>query len=97
MSKYDFDTVISRKGSGDLMHGALKPRWGRDDLFPMWVADMDFAVCPDILNALRKRLEHPILGYTVMPEDYYPAIHNWLLTHQHWTYSLSGWASCPVW
>ena len=84
MSKYNFDTVISRKGSGDLMHGALKPRWGRDDLFPMWVADMDFAVCPDILNALRKRLEHPILGYTVMPEDYYPTIHNWLLTHQHW-------------
>lgn len=53
---YDFDTVISRKGSGDLMHGALLPRWGRDDLLPMWVADMDFAVCPDILDALRKRL-----------------------------------------
>ena len=72
--KYDFNTVIDRKGSGDLMHEALLPRWGRDDLQPLWVADMDFAVMPDILDALRKRLEHPILGYTVEPTDYRPAI-----------------------
>lgn len=82
--KYDFDTVISRKGSGDLMHGALKSRWGRDDLLPMWVADMDFAVCPDILDALRRRLEHPILGYTVEPDDFFPAIHDWELSHHGW-------------
>lgn len=81
---YDFDTVISRKGSGDLMHGALLRRWGRDDLLPMWVADMDFAVCPDILDALRNRLDHPILGYTMEPEDYFPAIHDWILSHHQW-------------
>jgi cystathionine beta-lyase len=85
MSKiYDFDTVIDRSGSGDLMHGALKPRWGRDDLLPLWVADMDFPVCPDIIEALRNRLNHPILGYTVEPEDYFPAIHDWTLSHQGW-------------
>lgn len=81
---YDFDTVISRKGSGDLMHGALLRRWGRDDLLPMWVADMDFAVCPDIMDALKKRLDHPILGYTMEPEDYFPAIHDWVLSHYQW-------------
>ncbi len=81
---YDFDTVISRKGSGDLMHGALLRRWGRDDLLPMWVADMDFAVCPDIMDALTKRLDHPILGYTMEPEDYFPAIHDWVLSHHQW-------------
>jgi cystathionine beta-lyase len=81
---YDFDTVISRKGSGDLMHGALLRRWRRNDLLPMWVADMDFAVCPDILDALRKRLDHPILGYTMEPEDYFPAIHDWVLSHHQW-------------
>ncbi len=81
---YDFDTVISRKGSGDLMHGALLRRWGRDDLLPMWVADMDFAVCPDIMDALKKRLDHPILGYTMEPEDYFPAIHDWVLSHHQW-------------
>lgn len=81
---YDFDTVISRKGTGDLMHEALQPRWGRTDLLPLWVADMDFAVCPDILDAMRRRLDHPILGYTVEPADYFPAIHDWLLSHHHW-------------
>ena len=67
------------------MHGALLPRWHRDDLLPMWVADMGFAVCPDIIDAMKQRLEHPILGYTVEPEDYYPAIHDWILNHHQWS------------
>ncbi|WP_278372535.1 MalY/PatB family protein [Segatella bryantii] len=83
--KYDFNTIMDRTGSGDLMHGALLPRWHRDDLLPMWVADMDFAVCPDIIDAMKQRLEHPILGYTVEPEDYYPAIHDWILNHHQWS------------
>lgn len=84
MAHYDFDTVIERRGTGDLMHEALQPRWGRTDLLPMWVADMDFAVCPAIVEAMRKRLEHPIFGYTVEPADYYPAIHDWILSHHQW-------------
>ncbi len=82
--QYDFSTIIERRGSGDLMHEALKPRWGRDDLHPMWVADMDFAVCPAITDAMRRRLEHPIFGYTIKPKDYFPAIHDWELSHHQW-------------
>ena len=82
--KYNFDTIIPRKGTGDLMHEALLPRWGRNDLLPMWVADMDFAVCPAIIDAMRERLDHPIFGYTVEPEDYFPAIHDWVLQHHQW-------------
>ena len=81
---YDFDTLISRKGSGDLMHEALLPRWKRNDLLPMWVADMNFPVCTAIIQALKTRLEHPILGYTVEPKDYFPAIHDWVLSHHGW-------------
>lgn len=81
---YDFDTLISRQGSGDLMHEALLPRWGRNDLLPMWVADMNFAVCPAILDALKARLEHPILGYTVEPEDFFPSIRDWVREHHGW-------------
>lgn len=81
---YDFDTLISRKGSGDLMHEALLPRWKRDDLLPMWVADMNFPVCPAIIQALKTRLEHPILGYTVEPKNYFLAIHDWVLSHHGW-------------
>lgn len=82
--KYDFDTIIERRGTGDLMHEALLPRWGRDDLQPMWVADMDFAVCPAIIDAMKQRLEHPIFGYTVEPADYRPAIIDWVRTHHQW-------------
>lgn len=81
---YDFDTLIERRGSGDLMHEALRQRWGRDDLQPLWVADMSFAVCRSITDALKKRLEHPILGYTVEPDDYRPAIIDWERSHHQW-------------
>ena len=63
--KYDFDRLIDRSGSGDLKHTGLQTYWGRTDLLPLWVADMDFATPPFIVEALRKRLEHPIFGYTV--------------------------------
>lgn len=73
-----FDSIIERKGSGALKTDALKERFGRDDLIPLWVADMDFATPDFILDALRKRLDHPVLGYTIEPEDYRPAIIDWL-------------------
>lgn len=50
---YNFDKVIDRSGSDDLKHGALLPRWGRDDLLPLWVADMDFETPSFITNALK--------------------------------------------
>lgn len=84
MATYDFDTVIERRGTGDVMHESLKTMWHRDDLQPMWVADMDFAVCPDIIEAFRRRLDHPILGYTMEPADYRPAIVDWVRAHHHW-------------
>ena len=82
--KYDFDTVIERRGSGDLMHEALLPRWGRDDLLPMWVADMDFATPDFVVDALKKRMEHPIFGYTVIPTDYLSSIIDWLKDRHQW-------------
>lgn len=78
MSKYDFDRVIQRHGSGALKTDALEERFGRNDLLPLWVADMDFATPPFIIEALRDRLAHPVLGYTIEPADYRPAITDWL-------------------
>lgn len=74
----NFDTIIERRGTGALKTDALKERFGSEDLIPLWVADMDFATPDFILEALRKRLEHPILGYTIEPEDYRAAIIDWL-------------------
>ena len=58
--------------------------YGRTDLIPLWVADMDFATPPFILEALRERLQHPILGYTCIDDDYFPAIIDWQKSLHNW-------------
>ena len=78
--KYDFDEMIDRRGSGSY-------KWdGRDrqDILPLWVADMDFRACGPILNALRKRVEHGIFGYTKVQDEYYQAIINWFGRRHGW-------------
>ena len=74
MENYTFDTVIDRRGSGALKCDALPERYGRADLLPLWVADMDFPTPPFIVDALRRRLEHPIFGYTIEPDNYWPTV-----------------------
>lgn len=81
---YNFDEIIDRSGSGDLKHEALLPRWGRNDLLPLWVADMDFATPDFVVDALKERLNHPIFGYTVDPSDYRPAIIDWIRSLHNW-------------
>lgn len=82
--KYDFDKIIDRSGSGDLKHEALLPRWGRKDLLPLWVADMDFETPAFITDAIKDRLEHSLFGYTVEPEDFLPSIMDWVRGHHQW-------------
>ena len=84
---YHFDAPIDRRGSGDLKHEALREMFGKADLLPLWVADMDWATPPFVVNAIKARLEHPILGYTVMPKDYWKVVSRWILEHHQWTVS----------
>ena len=84
MKTYNFDEIIDRSGSGDLKHEALLPRWGRNDLLPLWVADMDFATPDFVVDALKARLSHPIFGYTIEPADYRPTIIDWNKSHHGW-------------
>ena len=81
---YDFDKIIDRSGSGDLKHEALLPRWRRNDLLPLWVADMDFETPMFITDALKKRLEHSLFGYTVEPKELWQSIINWVKEHHQW-------------
>ena len=85
MQSYDFDRIVERRGTGAVKYDALQPHFGRTDLLPAWVADMDFETPDFIVEALRQRLEHPLLGYTVEPEDYRPAIVDWIAAHHGWT------------
>lgn len=82
--KYNFDEVIDRRNSDALKLEALKPRWGREDLIPMWVADMDFRTPPYIIDTIRKRCDNGILGYTSVPENWSKSIMNWLDMRYGW-------------
>ena len=57
----------------------------QEGVIPMWVADMDFHAAPAIQEALRKRVEHGVFGYTLVPDAYYDAIVNWFGRYHHWT------------
>lgn len=81
---YDFDTVHNRKGSGCFKADGLQMLFGNADLLPLWVADMDFAIAPEILEAMQQRLDHPIFGYNLRLTPYYDAIINWVGTRYHW-------------
>ena len=70
-TKYDFESVIERKGTASL-------KWDLfDDDVPMWVADMDFKVAPAIEKAIQKRASHPVFGYTIIPDDLYESYIGW--------------------
>ena len=72
--KYDFDTVVNRRGTD-----ASKWEVGAEEL-PMWVADMDFQTAPEIREALSRRVEHGVFGYTEVPERWRQAYVNWWQT-----------------
>ena len=84
MTTYDFDKIVDRSGSGDLKHEVLAERYGRSDLLPLWVADMDFETPQFITDALRRRLDHSLFGYTIVPRDFWPTVRTWIADHHQW-------------
>ena len=98
--EYDFEKVIDRKGTNALNNdgygkylfgesGTLPEDCNIDKLIPMWVADMNFSVAPEIINSIKKRLEHEILGYTqIFDSSYYDSFINWLSSQYNWNINL---------
>lgn len=78
MNKYDFDSVIERRDTDSLSIEGMKRATGRDNLIPLWVADMGFATPPFIINAIKKRLGQSILGYTCPSPRYYDTVAAWV-------------------
>ena len=78
MKQYDFDETIERRGTDCVKWDALPAMYGRDDLLPMWVADMDFRSPDFVMDALRRRCDHEVLGYTMPSEGYWNAVCGWL-------------------
>lgn len=90
MMKYDFETIIDRKGHDALAVESIgegkaipiAPQEGFDCI-PMWVADMNFATLPTIVEAIQKRLMHPTFGYFDPSEKYYESIIHWQMSRNH--------------
>ena len=87
MTKYNFDEIISRKGSNCLKYDKVGDFFGSEDVLPMWIADMDFRTPDFVLDALRQRLEHPVMGYFFHPDTYYQAIVAWMQKRHQWNIS----------
>lgn len=84
MKQYDFNRIIDRTQTNSVKTEALKDLYGTSDLIPLWVADMDFPTPDFILDAIRKRLDHPILGYPSVPESYYQTLIQWVSDKHNW-------------
>ncbi|MFZ4456807.1 MAG: MalY/PatB family protein [Bacteroidales bacterium] len=78
MKKYNFDEIVDRKGTSTYKVDLLKARFGADELIPLWVADMDFKSPDFIIDAIRQRAQHEVLGYTVRNADFFQPIVKWL-------------------
>lgn len=72
--KYDFETLIDRRGTNSL-------KWDvKENELPMWVADMDFQTAPEIIEVLKEKVCHGIFGYTIIPNPWHEAIIGWWKT-----------------
>lgn len=70
---YNFDEIIPRRHTNSV-------KWDettQEDIIPLWVADMDFRVLPQITDALRQRVDHGVFGYTHVPDSYYESVIRW--------------------
>lgn len=78
--KYNFDEIVDRRGTNCY-------KWDDTDdpsQLPLWVADMDFRTTPEIIEALHRRIDHGIFGYTFASDSYYETIRQWFDKRHHW-------------
>jgi len=75
--KYNFDNIINRKNTNSLKYDGLYNIFGKENLLPLWVADMDFRTCPRIIHKLNQIIKHGIMGYNIISNNFYKSIINW--------------------
>lgn len=80
----NFDEIIDRKNTNCVKHDGMESFIGAKDAIPMWVADMDFRTPKFIIDSIKKRLEHEILGYTFRSDIFYKSIIDWHKRRHGW-------------
>lgn len=92
---HNFDRDISRDGTHSVKYDARQDVFGKADVIPAWVADMDFATPPAVTQALIERANHPIYGYTIYPDSLYESIIDWLKRRHGWEIKRDWIVMCP--
>lgn len=92
---FDFDHEIDREGSHSVKYDGRQGMFGKSDVIPVWVADMDFATPPAVTRALAQRAAHPIYGYTLFPDSLYDSLIDWMLRRHGWTIQRDWIVMCP--
>lgn len=80
----DFNRIIDRRNTNSLKYDFAKRRGMREDALPMWVADMDFAVPGEVLEALHERTRHGVFGYSEVQESYFEPLQAWMKNRHDW-------------
>lgn len=94
-SNFDFDLEINRDGTSSTKYDGRYGMFGRRDVIPAWVADMDFAAPPAVTQALIQRAAHPVYGYTMFPESLYEALIAWIKHRYQWNIQRDWIVMCP--
>jgi len=94
-SGFDFDHEINREGSNSVKYDGRQAMFGKNDVIPVWVADMDFAAPPAVTRALTQRATHPIYGYTLFPESLYDSLIDWMQRRHRWSIQRDWIVMCP--
>jgi cystathionine beta-lyase len=81
---WNFDEPVRREGTNSVKYDLRKEIFGNPDVIPMWVADMDFKTPDFIISALRKRLDHEVMGYSFRSPEYYSSLMNWMRRRHNW-------------
>jgi cystathionine beta-lyase len=92
---WNFDDTPAREGTNSIKYDLRKETFGKSDLIPLWVADMDFNTPGFIIDSLKRRLEHDILGYSFRPLQYYSSIIDWQAKRHNWKIEKEWITFCP--
>ena len=82
--KYDFDEIVDRSKNRSAKYDERMKKFGREDVIPLWVADMDFKTAQPVIDACKSKAEEGIWGYTSRPESYYKAVCEWQKRRNGW-------------
>lgn len=90
-----FDRIIQRAGTNSTKYDGRQAMFGKSDVIPAWVADMDFSAPPAVTEALIERARHPVYGYTLYPDSLFEAVIDWMQRRHAWTVEREWIVMCP--